>query len=174
MYRIMLVDDEMNILSALKRALLTIPFDDLDGERPEIETFVSARQALARIAGKPVDLVITDFRMPIGRHNGSATALFWAKFMPGSVHKKHRHDNCEELYYVISGHGVAGAGPDRAKVRGGHVHYIPKGVEHFMYNTSKTEPLEVIGIYIGAGSVDKTGYVYTGDVTPADLEVSTS
>ena len=64
MYRIMLVDDEMNILSALKRALLTIPFDDLDGERPEIETFVSARQALARIAGKPVDLVITDFRMP--------------------------------------------------------------------------------------------------------------
>ena len=117
---------------------------------------------------------ITDFRMPIGRHNGSATALFWAKFMPGSVHKKHRHDNCEELYYVISGHGVAGAGPDRAKVRGGHVHYIPQGVEHFMYNTSKTEPLEVIGIYIGAGSVDKTGYVYTGDVTPADLEVSTS
>jgi hypothetical protein len=32
----------------------------------------------------------------------------------------------------------------------------------------------VIGIYIGAGSVDETGYVYTGDVTPADLEVSTS
>lgn len=64
MYRIMLVDDEINILSALKRALLTIPFDDLDGERPEIETFVSARQALARIAGKAVDMVISDFRMP--------------------------------------------------------------------------------------------------------------
>ena len=92
-------------------------------------------------------------------------------FMPGSVHKKHRHDNCEELYYVISGHGIAGAGPDRAEVRGGHVHYIPKGVEHFMYNVSKTEPLEVIGIYIGAGSVEETGYVYTGDVTEADLKV---
>lgn len=64
MYRIMLVDDEINILSALKRALLTIPFDDLDGERPEIETYVSARQALARIASKPVDLVVSDFRMP--------------------------------------------------------------------------------------------------------------
>jgi DNA-binding NtrC family response regulator len=64
MYRIMLVDDEINILSALKRALLTIPFDDLDGERPEIETFVSASQALARIRSKPVDLVISDFRMP--------------------------------------------------------------------------------------------------------------
>jgi mannose-6-phosphate isomerase-like protein (cupin superfamily) len=115
---------------------------------------------------------ITDFRMPIGRHTGSSTALFWAKFMPGAVHKKHRHDDCEELYYVIRGHGLAGAGPDRAEVRGGHVHYIPKGVEHFMYNLSKTEPLEVIGVYIGAGSVEETGYVYSGDVTQADLRAS--
>jgi mannose-6-phosphate isomerase-like protein (cupin superfamily) len=112
---------------------------------------------------------ITDFRMPIGRHNGSPTALFWAKFMPGAVHKKHRHDHCEELYYVIRGRGLAGAGPDRAEVRGGHVHYIPRGVEHFMINLSKTEPLEVIGIYIGAGSVEETGYVYTGEVTERDL-----
>jgi mannose-6-phosphate isomerase-like protein (cupin superfamily) len=112
---------------------------------------------------------ITDFRMPIGRHTGSSTALFWAKFMPGAVHRKHRHENCEELYYVIRGHGLAGAGSDRAEVRGGHVHYIPRGVEHFMYNLSRTEPLEVIGVYVGAGSVPETGYVYTGDVSEADL-----
>lgn len=117
---------------------------------------------------------ITDFRMPIGRHTGSSTALFWAKFMPGAVHKKHRHDNCEELYYVIRGHGLAGAGPDRAEVRGGHVHYIPKGVEHFMHNLSKTEPLEVIGVYIGAGSIEETGYVYSGEVTAADLAARTA
>jgi mannose-6-phosphate isomerase-like protein (cupin superfamily) len=112
---------------------------------------------------------ITDFRMPIGRHNGSSTTLFWAKFMPGAIHKKHRHEHCEEIYYVIRGRGIAGAGPDRAEVRGGHVHYIPKGVEHFLYNTSKTEPLEAIGIYIGAGSVEETGYVYTGEVSEADV-----
>jgi len=117
---------------------------------------------------------ITDFRVPIGRHTGSSTALFWAKFMPGAVHKKHRHENCEELYYVIRGHGLAGAGPDRAEVRGGHVHYIPKGVEHFMHNLSKTEPLEVIGIYIGAGSVEETGYVYTGEVTETDIRARTA
>ena len=117
---------------------------------------------------------ITDFRMPIGRHNGSPTTLFWAKFMPGAVHKKHRHDNCEEIYYVIRGHGLAGAGPDRAEVRGGHVHYIPKGVEHFLYNLSKTEPLEAIGIYSGAGSVEETGYAYMGDVTEADIKARTA
>ena len=112
---------------------------------------------------------ITDFRMPIGRHNGASTTLFWAKFMPGAIHKKHRHENCDELYYIVRGHGIAGAGTDRAEVRGGHVHYIPRGVEHFLYNTSETEPLEAIGIYVGAGSVEETGYVYTGEVTEADL-----
>jgi mannose-6-phosphate isomerase-like protein (cupin superfamily) len=117
---------------------------------------------------------ITDFRMPIGRHNGSPTTLFWAKFMPGAVHKRHRHENCEEVYYVIRGHGLAGAGPDRAEVRGGHVHYIPRGVEHFLHNLSPTEPLEVIGIYAGAGSVEETGYVFTGDVTAADLKARTA
>jgi mannose-6-phosphate isomerase-like protein (cupin superfamily) len=112
---------------------------------------------------------ITDFRIPIGRHNGSSTALFWARFMPGAVHKKHRHERCEELYYVVRGRGLAGAGPDRVEVRAGHAHYIPRGVEHFLCNLSRTEPLEVIGVYVGAGSVEETGYVFTGEVTAADL-----
>ena len=42
-------------------------------------------------------------------------------------------------------------------------------MEHFLHNLSPTEPLEVIGVYTGAGSVEETGYVYTGDVTDADL-----
>ena len=116
---------------------------------------------------------ISDFRTPIGRHNGSSTTQYWAKLMPGDMHKKHRLDNCEELYYVISGRGVVGAGSDRTEVRGGHVHYIAKGVERFMYNASKTEPLEVIGIYTGAGSVGETGYVYTGELAQADIESRT-
>jgi mannose-6-phosphate isomerase-like protein (cupin superfamily) len=107
---------------------------------------------------------IRDFRMPIGRHNGSPNALYWAKLQPGEAHHRHRLDNCEELYYIIGGEGVVGAGPDRAQVRGGHVHHIPKGVERFMYNASKTEPLEVIGVYTGAGSMEETGYVYLGEV----------
>ncbi|MDA1000934.1 MAG: cupin domain-containing protein [bacterium] len=117
---------------------------------------------------------ITDFRLPIGKHNGSSTTVFRARFFPGAVHKKHRHDNCEEIYYIISGHGLAGAGPDRVEVRGGHFHYIPKGVEHWMYNLSETEPIEAVGLYIGAGSVEDTGYVYMGDVTQEDIQARTA
>jgi mannose-6-phosphate isomerase-like protein (cupin superfamily) len=94
--------------------------------------------------------------------------------MPGAIHKKHRHEKCDEIYYVIRGGGIAGAGADRAEVRGGHVHYVPKGVEHFLHNTSDTESLEAIGIYIGAGSVEETGYFYTGEVTEADLKARTA
>lgn len=64
MYRIMLVDDEINVLTALKRSLLRIPIDELDGDRPDIETFISARQAIARVKRMPVDLIISDYRMP--------------------------------------------------------------------------------------------------------------
>ena len=116
---------------------------------------------------------ITDFRLPISGRNGSTTTLFHATFMPGAVHKKHRHDNCEEIYYIVSGHGLAGAGPDRAEVRGGHFHYIPAGVEHWLHNLSPTEPIVAVGIYIGAGSVEETGYVYMGDVTEADIAART-
>jgi DNA-binding NtrC family response regulator len=64
MYRILLVDDEPNIVSALKRALGTIPADKLDGERAELEGFTSTAAALNRISSIPVDLVISDYGMP--------------------------------------------------------------------------------------------------------------
>ena len=45
--------------------------------------------------------------------------------MPDAIHKKHCHANSDEIYYIISGHGLAGAGSDRVEVHGGHFHFIP-------------------------------------------------
>ena len=114
---------------------------------------------------------VTDFRLPIGRHNGSPNALYWAKLNPGDVQHKHRHERCEKVYYVIRGNGIAGAGADRVALRAGHVHFIPRGVEHFLSNASVSEPLEVIGVMPRACSIKESGYVFTGEVTPADLRV---
>ncbi|MAI11200.1 MAG: hypothetical protein CBD27_02425 [Rhodospirillaceae bacterium TMED167] len=118
--------------------------------------------------------LINDFRLPFGAHNGSGTTLFRAQFFPGAVHKKHAHTNCEEIYYIISGHGLAGAGDDRVEVTAGQFHYIPAGVEHWLHNLSNTDPIHVIGVYIGSGSVAETGYVYRGDVTADDIAARTS
>ena len=64
MYRIMLVDDEPNILSALRRALAKLAPGELDGEAPIIEPYASAAEALKRAGEARFDIVISDFRMP--------------------------------------------------------------------------------------------------------------
>lgn len=114
---------------------------------------------------------VSDFRLPIGKHNGSArNAQFWMKLAPGEAHHKHRFDRCEVLYYVVSGEGIAGAGGKPQRLRAGHTHFIPPGVEHWLANTGK-DTLEVIGVYTGAGSLEDSGYVYTGKVADGDLKV---
>lgn len=64
MARILLVDDEANILSALKRTLNAK--DEFDGTSPgyEIHTFTDPRAALQLSESTEFDLVISDYRMP--------------------------------------------------------------------------------------------------------------
>lgn len=64
MYRVMLVDDEPNILSALRRSLAEIDADDLDGDTLAFETFTSPEAAIERGDEQDFDLVISDYRMP--------------------------------------------------------------------------------------------------------------
>lgn len=60
MLRIMLVDDESNVTSALRRTLTR----SLQGESFEIETFDDPRLALERAGEVDFSLVVSDYRMP--------------------------------------------------------------------------------------------------------------
>ncbi|MDQ1830539.1 response regulator [Massilia scottii] len=60
MRRILLVDDEINVLNALVRAMR----QHLEIEDLHIETFTDPFDALTRCAECTFDLVISDFRMP--------------------------------------------------------------------------------------------------------------
>lgn len=65
MNRIMLVDDEENILRALKRVLLLTPCTYEDRRyKLTVETFTSPRDALARAHHTAFDLFMVDYRMP--------------------------------------------------------------------------------------------------------------
>lgn len=57
MHRILLVDDEPNVLNALRRELAG------HGDY-EVETFTSPAEALVRAQDTPFDLVISDYKMP--------------------------------------------------------------------------------------------------------------
>lgn len=64
MFRIMLVDDEPHVLSALRRDLALTPAHLLGDEKLLVETYASAAEALKRAEEAPFDLVVSDFRMP--------------------------------------------------------------------------------------------------------------
>lgn len=64
MTRLMLVDDEPNILSSLRRALVAMPSNVFEGGL-HIETFEFPMQALERARHSTFDLVISDYRMPL-------------------------------------------------------------------------------------------------------------
>lgn len=57
MHKIMLVDDEENVLKALKRTLATESYD--------IETYSNGADALERAKKVQFDLVLSDYRMPV-------------------------------------------------------------------------------------------------------------
>jgi two-component system, probable response regulator PhcQ len=65
MHRILLVDDERGVLSALSRLLRLTPIMVRGDEwRPRIEAFTSPVDALNSAASCAYDLVVSDFRMP--------------------------------------------------------------------------------------------------------------
>jgi DNA-binding NtrC family response regulator len=61
--RILLVDDEPNILSSLRRVINAMPWSAV-GETPTVDTFNSPVAALERANEMAFDLVISDYRMP--------------------------------------------------------------------------------------------------------------
>jgi two-component system, probable response regulator PhcQ len=63
MPRIMLVDDERNVLSSLRRTINAMPAGTFDDEVC-IETFEKPELALLRAAECDFDLVVSDWRMP--------------------------------------------------------------------------------------------------------------
>ncbi|HEY9100395.1 MAG TPA: response regulator [Thiobacillus sp.] len=64
MHRIMVVDDESNILSALRRTLGTSVTDGHDVFETQVELFADPEAALRRTRDAKFDLVISDYRMP--------------------------------------------------------------------------------------------------------------
>jgi two-component system probable response regulator PhcQ len=64
MTNLLIVDDEPNVLSALRRMLLN-PAAPPALPDPTLTAFTSPIEALEHVGNHPVDLVISDYRMPV-------------------------------------------------------------------------------------------------------------
>jgi mannose-6-phosphate isomerase-like protein (cupin superfamily) len=117
---------------------------------------------------------ISEFRLPICGQHGSATTVFHSIFRPGSTHARHLHSRCDEIAVYLEGHGVVGQGEERTEVRAGHCRLMPRGSEHFFYIETRAREAVVVGFYVGAKSVQDTGYAFRGNVTEADIAMPRS
>lgn len=101
----------------------------------------------------------------------SGWCLFRATFSPGGFHADHIHTKCDELVYIMSGHGIWGTAGKVYKIEPGCAFCVPKGLPHWMKNTHPTENIEVVGFYPEVTHFDDTGYKYLGPI-PADAAVN--
>lgn len=74
-YRIMLVDDELKVLSALKRSL--------NNKNYQIEAFEYPKDAIDYAKTQTIDLIITDYRMP--EINGVSLLMALKELQPNMI-----------------------------------------------------------------------------------------
>jgi len=73
-----------------------------------------------------------------------------------SVHKKHIHQDAEEVIYILSGRGMSGVGNTEMEMGKGETMFIPRGMVHWFYNPFD-KPVEMIFIYTRP-SLKSAGY----------------
>lgn len=62
---------------------------------------------------------------------------------PGCAVTPHRHRQIEEIYYIVSGHGLMTVGEETREVGPGDAVYVPRGNRHTLQNTGD-DPIKLI------------------------------
>ena len=89
-----------------------------------------------------------------------SAVLFKAVLKVGTAHEKHIHHNADELVYIISGKGRHGQGDEEWEVEPGDSYYVPRGLVHWAYGIDVNDPMTSVGVYVGAGCIEDTGYAF--------------
>jgi oxalate decarboxylase/phosphoglucose isomerase-like protein (cupin superfamily) len=102
-----------------------------------------------------------DVRWIVTRDNvGSEDSVFGLTyFPPGSRHEIHRHENAEEVEYLISGEGVARVGDDDVAMGAGDTVFVARNEYHGFRNTSEKETAVMVWYYAGAASLNEATYI---------------
>ncbi len=63
-----------------------------------------------------------------------------------STHKKHIHQDAEEVIYILAGKGMSGLGETEEEMSQGDTMFIPRGAVHWFHNPFD-EPVEMLFVY---------------------------
>ncbi|MEW6500108.1 MAG: cupin domain-containing protein [Thermodesulfobacteriota bacterium] len=73
-----------------------------------------------------------------------------------ATHKKHVHQEAEEVIYILSGKGISGLGDTEVEMVRGDTMFVPRGAVHWFYNPFD-EPVEMLFVYTRP-SLQSAGY----------------
>jgi mannose-6-phosphate isomerase-like protein (cupin superfamily) len=92
----------------------------------------------------------------IDRQDSEAAEVFFAVLKPGEKTAPHKHDDCEQLWYVIEGCGTLFTGPEREAhpVRAGDVVLTRRNILHSAENNGSTV-LRYLAIDVFVGGCPK-------------------
>jgi mannose-6-phosphate isomerase-like protein (cupin superfamily) len=105
----------------------------------------------------------TDYRPLLATTNKPLAFCFVATVAPGGSRARHRIGNAETYYLVHGGNGTAGSDGKSAKLRAGHVWWVPAGRETWLRNDSSTEPLKLVGYQVGVAAASDLAYTHVGE-----------
>ena len=97
---------------------------------------------------------------------GADHVVGWTVLKPGARHERHLHRNCDEFFIVLKGHGHIYGEHGEEPSDEGDVVYSPRGCWHGFNNTSNEDVVLVWG-WMGAGSIEASGYEVPDDAHPA-------
>jgi len=81
----------------------------------------------------------------------------YCRFEPEtSYHKKHTHQDAEEVIYLLSGRGIGGVGDTEVEMKQGDTLFVPRGAVHWFSNPFP-EPAEMLFVY-SRPSLKSAGY----------------
>jgi mannose-6-phosphate isomerase-like protein (cupin superfamily) len=63
-----------------------------------------------------------------------------------STHKKHIHENAEEIIYILSGKGISGLKDTEVEMKKGDTMFVPRGEVHWFFNPF-SEAVEMLFVY---------------------------
>lgn len=105
-----------------------------------------------------------DMRFLIGSRLGvENVCVFRAVFAPGAAHEKHLHPDADEFSFVVRGRALLGIDDEEQVVTAGNARFIPAGRVHWLRQLDGEE-VEVVGAYLGVGSLEEAGYEFVGHV----------
>ena len=73
-----------------------------------------------------------------------------------ATHKKHTHQDAEEVIYILKGKGISGLDDREVEMQQGDTMFIPRGAVHWFYNPFD-QPVEMLFVYTKP-SLQQAGY----------------